>query len=220
MNYTNLSALAAAVAASANTNASAGIGVLNLFTHINSSSNNNKSTDSHLSTTSSVSIDSNLNEFNKRIICINKNSEITLHQIGTNLVDLTVCWHKMNDNCNKCNAVIYKANQFFCDKCGDEFKLNSSSTYSGALETPRKHEPLNDLTISSTLLTDLDTNSLIRHDLFESAELTRKSFEEEFSTLIVNSTKGNKSLEAAFTNLLAKPKDLITEDTISKFTFK
>lgn len=96
MNYTNITALAAAVAASANTNASAGIGTSN---HFNKTTNNNA-----------------FNIHHKRVNCINnsldKNSDNSqiVHQIGTNLVNLTVCWHKMNDNCSKCNEPIYKGN--------------------------------------------------------------------------------------------------------------
>lgn len=226
MNYTNLTALAAAVAASANTNASAGIGALNLFNHNKNNNNNSSNCNSSAATklNASTTLTSNLNEFNKRIICINKTSEITLHQIGTNLVDLTVCWHKMNDNCNKCNEPIYKANQFYCEKCSDEVKMNSSLTYTGALETSQNeannlYEESENLTLR-TVSTDIDTSSLIKQEFFESAELTRKSFDEEFATLIINST-GGKSLGAAVNSLFtSKPKDLITSDTIANFTFK
>ena len=44
----------------------------------------------------------------------NKNDEsidsFNIHQIGTNLADLSVCWHKMSlsDQCGKCGLPFYK----------------------------------------------------------------------------------------------------------------
>ena len=89
MNYSNITAFAASVAA---TNASAGISTFNIFNMNKNASNIEK----------------------RKIMCIhnmysneNIQKQNSIHQIGTNLADLAVCWHKMNENCKKCKGVIY-----------------------------------------------------------------------------------------------------------------
>ncbi len=41
------------------------------------------------------------------------------HQIGTNMSELSVCWHKTTDKheCTQCGEPFYEANQFSCPKC-------------------------------------------------------------------------------------------------------
>ena len=105
-----------------------------------------------------------------------------------------------------------------CEKCIETSK-ESSSDFSGALEDL---EPNSKSTLSS-VLSDGDGSvndfSMIRQELFKSCELTRNSFEEEFSTLIKNSTRGN-SLDLATSLSLGKNKELITIDSLSKFSTK
>ena len=90
------------------------------------------------------------------------------------------------------------ANEFYCEKCLIEndlkkmsLNIDSSSNFTGNLEDIEENSKLT----LNTVLTDSENSfksfSLIRQDLFESAELTRKSFEEEFSTLIINSSRVN-----------------------------
>ena len=95
----SFTAIAAAVSSAANSNASAGI----------------------------FNYNSPKNELNKSKLMINKKSQespsepchVDSHQIGTNLADLSVCWHRvsMSDNCKSCGQPFYEANQFMCEKC-------------------------------------------------------------------------------------------------------
>lgn len=94
------------------------------------------------------------------------------HQIGTNLADLSVCWHKMEnvEACKKCGRPFYNANQFECDVCC----AASSSTTTTTMST-KDEEEFDAATLSTTASSS------------DEAEQTRKSFQEEFSSLIIKS---------------------------------
>lgn len=87
--------------------------------------------------------------------CLNKhtcyfnNDNKLLHQIGTNLVDLSVCWHKMSvQNTNEMNTQ-------------DQVSENTDNLI----------EKINPIV-----------------DQFQTDQLTRRNFEEEFNSLIIKST--------------------------------
>jgi hypothetical protein len=102
----NITAFAAAVA---NTNASAGIGAFNFFNY-NKNTSNNIPINSDINNIKRIMCTHNNNNFENKSISSNDLKEsINLHQIGTNLSDLSVCWHKMNaDSCKNCNETLYK----------------------------------------------------------------------------------------------------------------
>ena len=70
--------------------------------------------------------------------------------------------------------------------------IDSSSYFTGNFEDIDESSKS---TLSTTVLSEdngsFNNFSLMRQDLFESGELTRKDFEEEFSTLIINSSRVN-----------------------------
>ena len=75
----------------------------------------------------------------------------------------------------------------------------------------------------NTYLNDEDStfknNTLFRQELFESCELTRTSFEEEFATLIINSTcESSLDTPATGHSLSKNNKELITIDSLPKFS--
>ena len=174
INNTKITSIAAVAAKAVNTNASAGIGASSVT----------KSLD--------------------RTVCINNgircNESIgsceTQHQIGTNLADLTVCWHKLSlpEHCVKCGEPFYKANQFCCEKCEqiDEFLIAGtlSDEFFDSIKKKKFHTDSN----CSTLLSIINSNSLndvdsLKHlsELPMLTYLTRKNFEDEFSSLVITS---------------------------------
>jgi hypothetical protein len=126
----SFASIAAAVAAAA-ANASAGITspVLSPSLKLKSSSSNNKNKNImciHHSHFNNVCVSPNMisnasndntftsNEFNNNNNNKNLKNGLTLntHQIGTNLSELSVCWHKMSasDVCENCGEPFYEGN--------------------------------------------------------------------------------------------------------------
>jgi len=127
-----------------------------------------------------------------------------------------------------CN--FFQANHFYCEKCvaadqsilSTNSRLDSSYNFIGVLDTI--NESTESKSTLNTLLNDEDLTfknyTMFRQELFESYELTRSSFEEEFATLIINSTCENP-LEAETSRSLSKNnKEFITIDSLSKFSTK
>jgi hypothetical protein len=126
----SFASIAAAVAAAA-ANASAGITspILSPSLKLNSSSSNNKKQMcnhhshfnvgvcsspkiiSNASTNNNIIINSNESNHNNNIN-IKNGLTLNTHQIGTNLSELSVCWHKMSssDDCEKCGEPFYEGN--------------------------------------------------------------------------------------------------------------
>ena len=106
----SFASIAAVVNAAANRNASEGILNNNNNTHSQTSNKRFVCTHSHANETSS-SNDAGLinNDLTKKLLISNDNNN-THHQIGTNLFDLTVCWHKvdMSDVCDNCGHPFYE----------------------------------------------------------------------------------------------------------------
>ena len=103
----SFASIAAVVNAAANRNASEGI--LNNNNNNTHSQTNNKRfvcTHSHANETSSL----NDADLIKKLLISNDNNNNAHHQIGTNLFDLTVCWHKvdMSDVCDNCGHPFYE----------------------------------------------------------------------------------------------------------------
>ena len=124
----NFSAIAAAVAAAANRNASAGIGI-------------ERKSSSSVCTHAS-------NEFNDA----ENDSNQKQHQIGTNLADLTVCWHRTNtsESCHKCGQPFYNANQLICDKCqATNENVDKTTGMVNDLNLLDKINPVNDIVLRS-----------------------------------------------------------------------
>lgn len=186
-----ITSIAAALVAKAGTNASAGIGIKTL-------------------TDSSSSIDGR----KKVTSCMNSslvNEEIQ-HQIGTNLADLSVCWHKMTwpEHCTKCNEPFYKANQSCCEKCTD----TEDNFVAGTLKNSLSSE--NSILNFSTLN---QHDSLVKN-LSSVEYVTRMNFEDEFSSLIINSTKdSNEFLTSFIENKNTKKINLYNQsETTNKLT--
>ncbi len=96
--------------------------------------------------------------------------------------------------------------------------IDSSSYFTGNFEDIDESSKS---TLSTTVLSEdngsFNNFSLMRQDLFESGELTRKDFEEEFSTLIINSSRGNtldlkKNLSISNKNDLTEINSLFTAE--------
>ncbi len=124
----NFSAIAAAVAAAANRNASAGIGI---------ESKPSTNTCSHASNDSNDKD----NESNQK-----------QHQIGTNLADLTVCWHRTTSSecCNKCGQPFYNANQLTCERCqATNENVDKTTDMVNDLNLLDKINPVNDIVLKS-----------------------------------------------------------------------
>ena len=180
INNTKLSSIAAVAAKAVNTKASAGIGA--------------------------STVSKNL----ERTVCMNNamhcNESMnacmeTQHQIGTNLADLTVCWHKLGlpEHCVKCGEPFYKANQFSCEKCEqiDEFLIAGtlSDEFFDSIKKNKFHKTDSNC---STLLSIINSNSPSLNDgdslkylneLPVLTYLTRKNFEQEFSSLVITTNK-------------------------------
>jgi hypothetical protein len=243
--------IAAAITASASKNASAGIAAASSFSsNVESDkikrANNNfmciHTTNNILNTkcdASSVESEQLQNLNRKSIGDISSDQQQTLigHQIGTNLNDLTVCWHKMpsSEECTKCGQPYYKVNQFVCEPCSrNELKPKSNSlggnrsamNFVESIElsllkkptiNPSRQEPLIDENTSSSAVANVisvsDTIKLSRaaksllndeHDESETlltlkeiqtlneqasgSYLSRKSFDEEFSSLVIHAS--------------------------------
>jgi hypothetical protein len=93
--------------------------------------------------------------------------------------------------------------------------IDSSSYFTGNFEDIDESSKS---TLSTAVLSeDNGSFSLMRQNLFESGELTRKDFEEEFSTLIINSSRGNtldlkKNLSISNKNDLTEINSLFTAE--------
>ena len=162
----NLSAFTATLAASANKSASAGIiSDSNPSNDINS--NNRKTACTHSDAFDCVHTEDSSENGN----------QLLMHQIGTNLADLSVCWHKLNisDTCQKCSMPFYEANQFICESC---FIKEQTFTKQNAQGTA---------SLFSTKMTPLTENDQQGEDLIDFSTV-KNNFEDEFSSLIKNST--------------------------------
>ena len=103
----NFTAIAASIAASANANASAGIaGTANRSAAMGTDENRRSMCIHNV-----LKRGSDLNSLTARGDRPPSSDMHSLHQIGTNLADLSVCWHKISsfpDHCEKCGGAFYK----------------------------------------------------------------------------------------------------------------
>lgn len=96
-----ISSIAAALVAKAGTNASAGVGALKA----ESTGADARKRVTNCMHTNSPNLSNNLECNETTGSCEHKQ-----HQIGTNLVELSVCWHKTtwSEHCHKCGEPFYK----------------------------------------------------------------------------------------------------------------
>jgi Ras association domain-containing protein 2/4 len=189
----SLTAIAAAVTSAAQANASAGIFNYNI---------SNTPPAKAIIKTNSTGDSQHIQE------CY---SEAHHHQIGTNLADLSVCWHKVTlpDNCQFCGHPFYEANQFLCHNCNGTTN-NEKILLEEDLSIFEKIMPKDeDLNLMATL-----------NDTSKDETAAKFSFELEFSSLILNS-----NLSTAVDSLLLKhsqslPKLSDQIDLISSHTTK
>lgn len=187
-----ITSIAAALVAKAGTNASAGIGIK--------------------ATLPDTSIDTKkrlTNCMNNSLAAEEVNEQIQ-HQIGTNLADLSVCWHKTTwpEHCIKCGEPFYKANQSSCEKCNDCEENFVAGTLKNSLSAISSESSL--LNFNSTLS---QHDSLVKN--LPSVEyITRKNFEDEFSSLIINSTKNSSEFMTSFN--VNKKIDLSSQTKMTK----
>lgn len=201
-----LNAASLAASASATKSASAGI-----FSPIINNKNkqdflNNQETESNHFCTYNPSCLNNHTNFNSNddesFIKDNK----LLHQIGTNLVDLSVCWHKMakKEKCNKCGKSISKSsqNQNFCDKCIKKYNINQTLMLTQTQMEPKVEEEKQQKVKIPNQVEDSSIQTLIEKiepivDEHKTDDLTRKSYQEEFSSLIIKSTYNLTGFDAS-----------------------
>ncbi len=205
-----ITSIAAALVAKAGTNASAGIGA-----NLSDKQESTRKRITSCTTNSSNSLTAKNSE-SDQIEATNS----CKHQIGTNLSELSVCWHKMTwpDNCNRCGEPFYRVNQFECEKCDSEDDLvagalrneffDKSLDIKGGLSS---NPTLSSSTLSSLFLNiapisdcqPLKEEKNLNEDLAGVEYLTRKNFEDEFSSMIINSTCGgsNKVLSSEFDSM-------------------
>jgi len=194
-----ITSIAAALVAKAGTNASAGIGA-------NLTSKQESTTTARKRVTSCTNSFNNLNHQSTDSDQLEATNSCR-HQIGTNLSDLSVCWHKMTwpEHCNKCGEPFYKANQFVCEKCDSEDDpvagtlrnefFDKSMGKKGGQSSDQAFS--NSSTLSSLFsniapLSDTQTPETDSEELASVEYLTRKNFEDEFSSMIINSTCGSE----------------------------